>query len=131
LEHYFFFSLVPLTFVLAWQDWKSRQVNLVMALVTALVFVIYTRYFYQAVFVFSLVWMYRYFRKNSIQLIDITLFSLGAGCIATTLLPIYCLLTAIALVVLFKLSQQQKLPFVVAWALGFWGSYILNLFIYF
>ena len=131
MEHYFFFSLAPLTFVLALQDWKSRQVNLVMALVTALVFAIYTRYFYQAVFVFSLLWMYRCFRKNSIQLIDIALFSLGAGCIATTLLPIYCLLTAIALVVLFKLSQQQKLPFVVAWAIGFWGSYILNLFIYF
>ena len=123
MEHYFFFSLVPLTFVLAWQDWKSRQVNLVMALVTALVFAIYTRYFYQAVFVFSLLWMYRCFRKNSIQLIDIALFSLGAGCISTALLPIYCLLTAIALVALFKLSEQQKLPFVVAWAIGFWGTY--------
>jgi hypothetical protein len=123
LEHYFFFSLVPLTFVLAWQDWKSRQVNLVMAVVTALVFAIYTRYFYQAVFVFSLLWMYRCFRKNSIQLIDIALFSLGAGCISTALLPIYCLLTAIALVALFKLSEQQKLPFVVVWAIGFWGTY--------
>jgi len=112
-----------LTFVLAWQDWKSRQVNLVMAVVTALVFAIYTRYFYQAVFVFSLLWMYRCFRKNSIQLIDIALFSLGAGCISTALLPIYCLLTAIALVALFKLSEQQKLPFVVAWAIGFWGTY--------
>ena len=38
---------------------------------------------------------------------------------------------AIALVALFKLSQQQKLPFVVAWVIGFWGGYILNLFIYF
>ena len=123
MEHYFFFSLVPLTFVLAWQDWKSRQVNLVMAVVTALVFAIYTRYFYQAVFVFSLLWMYRCFRKNSIQLIDIALFSLGAGCISTALLPIYCLLTAIALVALFKLSEQQKLPFVVVWAIGFWGTY--------
>ncbi len=131
MEHYFLFSLVPLTFVLAWQDWKSRQVNLVAAFVTVLVLVLYISYFYQAVFVFSMLWMYRYFRKYSIQLIDIALFSLGAGCTSTPLLPIYCLLTAFALVVLFKLSQQQKLAFVVAWAIGFWGGYILNLFIYF
>ena len=131
MEHYFLFSLVPLTFVLAWQDWKSRQVNLVAAFVTVLVLVLYISYFYQAVFVFSMLWMYRYFRKYSIQLIDIALFSLGAGCIPTPSLPIYCLLTATALVALFKLSQQQKLPFVVAWVIGFWGGYLLNLFIYF
>ena len=131
MEHYFLFSLVPLTFVLALQDWKSRQVNLVVAIVTCIVLAIYTRYFHHVFFVFSLLWLYSHFRKNSIQIIDIALFSLGAGCISTALLPIYCLLTAISLVALFKLSQQQKLPFVVAWSIGFWGSYILNLFIYF
>jgi hypothetical protein len=73
--------------------------------------------------------MYQYFRKNSIQLIDIALFSLGAGCFSIAFLPLYCLITALALIILFKFTQKYKLPFIVAWAVGFWGTCFLKLYV--
>jgi hypothetical protein len=101
-------------------------VNLVAAFVTVLVLVLYISYFYQVFFVFSLLWIYRYFRKNSIQFIDVALFSLGAGSFSFEFLPVYCLLTAMALIVISWFSQGDKLPFMVAWVIGFWGTYSLK-----
>jgi len=129
LEHYFFFYLVPLTFVLAWQDWKSKQVNLVLAITTVIILALHTHYPHHSFFMFGILWIYQRVRKNSIQLIDIALFSLGAGYFSILFLPAYCLITAISLIMVFKIKQELNLPFIASWIIGFWGTYILKLYV--
>ena len=129
MEYYSWLLFVPLSFVLAWQDWKSRHVNVVLALITLIILALSAHHFYQSLWIFSLLWLHQYFRKNSIQLIDIALFSLGAGYFSIVYLPAYCLITAITLVALFKLTQKDELPFVAAWVTGFWGTYFLKWYV--
>lgn len=119
--------LLPLTTLLAWQDWKSRQVNVGTVIATLIALVFNTYYSFHIVGVFSILWAYRCFRKNSIQWVDIFLFSFGAGCFEIIFLPIYCVSTALALVAVQKITQTQKLPFVTAWAISFWWTYFIKL----
>ena len=79
LERYIFFALISLSLSLAWQDWKSKQVNLVLAIITVTILALHTHYPHHSFFIFGILWIYQRVRKNSIQLIDIALFSLGAG----------------------------------------------------
>ena len=168
MELYGLFALIPLSLTLAWQDWKSQQVNVVLALVTLMILALGIHHVYQSLWVFGVLWVYRYFRKNipdgfqdvgrrssvedrsvqivhedrrcddrrtsslksegySIQLVDIALFSFGAGYFSIACFSAYCLLTAIALVVLVKITRKQRLPFIVAWTIGFWGTYFLKM----
>lgn len=125
----FLFLLLPLTVLLAWQDWKERLLNVGTILATLIALTLNIHYPFHVLGIFCFLWGYRYFRKNSIQLVDIVLFSFGAGCFAINFLPVYCMITAGVLVVIFKTTQTQKLPFVVAWAIGFWGTYCTGVFI--
>ncbi len=129
MEIYSWLPLIPLSLILAWQDWKSRQVNVVLALVTLMILALGIHHVYQSLWVFGVLWLYRYFRKNSIHFIDVALFSLGAGYFSIIYFSAYCLLTSITLVVLFKITHEQKLPFILAWAIGFWGTYFLRTYI--
>lgn len=129
MEHYIWIALLPLSVILAWQDWKSRHVNLIIAVVTLIILALGICHLDQCLWIFCILWLYRYFRKNSIHFIDIALFSLGAGYFSNFLLPAYCLLTALALILIAKVIDKQKLPFIVAWIGGFWGTQIIELFL--
>lgn len=136
-------ALIPLSLALAWQDWKSQQVNIVLAIITVFTLALSAQHVYQSLWVFGFLWLYRYFRKakpntfqetpslkskeHSIQLIDIALFSLGAGYFSINYFSAYCLLTAIVLVILAKITHKKKLPFMVAWTMGFWGTYFFKI----
>lgn len=126
MKLYQLFTLIPLSSVLAWQDLKSRQVNFIAAVATLIILALGIHHFYQSLWVFGVLWTYHHFRKNSIHLIDIALFSLGAGYFSIAYFSAYCLLTAISLVILSKITHQKRLPFVVAWAIGFWATYFLR-----
>jgi hypothetical protein len=126
MKLYQLFTLIPLSSALAWQDLKSRQVNLIMAVVTLVILGLGICHIDQSLWIFCVLWLYRYFRKNSVHFIDITLFSLGAGYFSHIYLPTYCLLTAISLAILSKIIYEPKLPFIVAWAIGFWATYFLR-----
>lgn len=127
MGHYIWIIQLPLSIALGWQDWKSRHVNLIFAIITTFTLILDIHYFYQTLWVLSILLFYQYIRKGSIQPIDIVLFSLGAGYFSNVLLPAYCLLTALALVIVAKAIRKQKLPFIVAWIVGFWGTRIIEL----
>lgn len=128
MELYQLFILLSLSLVLAWQDWKSRQVNLIVAIATLIILALEAYHLYQSLWVFCVLWIYQQLRKHSIHLIDIALFSLGAGYFSMNYFPAYCLLTAIFLIILAKISHEKRLPFIVAWVIGFWVIYSLTLY---
>lgn len=118
---------LTLSLALAWQDWKSRHVNIVLAVITLVTLALGIHHFYQSLWVFCVLWIYQHFRKNSIQLIDIALFSLSAGHFSMNDFSMYCLITAFSLGILAKITYEKKLPFIVAWVIGFWGTYFFKI----
>lgn len=122
----FWLLLLPLTILLAWQDWKARQVNAGVVLATLLSLILNIQYFSHVLGVFCILWIYKYFRKNSIQIVDIALFSAGAGCFSLTFLSAYCIITAFILAIIFRAILIKKLPFLTAWVMGFWVTYFMQ-----
>jgi len=121
-----FSYLLPLTALLAWKDWKGRQVNAGTAIATLIALALGAYYFSHIVGMLCILGTYRYFRKNSIQPIDIAVFSFGTGYFSLEFLPVYCLITALVLVFMFKFTKESRLPFMCAWAVGFWTAYFLT-----
>lgn len=120
------FLLAPLTLVLAIQDWRSQKVNLWVAILSLGFLAILVNNAYLAIITFSILLFYKRIRPGSIQLIDIAFFSAGGGFFALHFFSIYCLITAGILLVLSKLKKTQ-LPFLVAWALSFWLTTLLQI----
>lgn len=114
------FLLAPLTLVLAIQDCRSQKVNLWVAILSLGFLAILVNNAYLAIITFSILLFYKRIRPNSIQLIDIAFFSIGAGFFALHFFSIYCLITAGILLVLSALKKPQ-LPFMVAWWFSFWS----------
>ena len=123
----FWAYLLPLTALLAWQDFKERQVNAGTAIATLIALALGAYYFSHIAGMLCILGAYRCFRKNSIQPIDIAVFSFGAGYFSLEFLSVYCLITALVLAFMFKVTKEPKLPFVFAWALAFWAAYFLHL----
>lgn len=111
---------------IAWQDWKDRHVSISIVFIILVSLTLKQSDPFHSLAMFLLLGAYRYFRKNSIQGIDIILFSLGAGCFPFFLLPVYCIITAVCIVLLYKALKTQQLPFVTAWFAGFWGTYFVK-----
>ena len=115
------FLLFPLTVILAWQDWRFHRVNLILSLcVIGLLAIVATNIILPSVSL-GILCIYKQFRKESIQFIDIVIFIIGSGCFDLPIFSIYCLIISIVLVVLNKFKAGQ-LPFLLAWAIGFWIS---------
>ena len=119
------YLLIPLTAVLAFQDWRWQRVNLWAALLTIGVLAIGVGDVYLPLAVFGILWMYQRVRPGSIQIVDIVIFSLGAGYFTLPIFSVYCLVTAAVLFVLSKIKEGQ-LPFLVAWSIGFWAAFSLR-----
>lgn len=119
-------ALIFMTSLLMWQDWKERQVNIYIVLIAIVALSFKLSHPLHSLGGFCLLELYRFFRKGSIQPIDNILFSVGAGCFSLSLLPFYYILTAVALVGISKVTSEQKLPFLTAWAVGFWGTFFVE-----
>ncbi len=119
------YLLVPLTLVLAFQDWRSNSVNLWVALLGLIVLALGIKNLNLSIVVFSILLAYRHLRPGRIQFVDIATFSLGAGYFNLQFFLVYCLVTAAFLLGLSKLKKVQ-LPFLVAWMAGFWITFILT-----
>ncbi len=117
--------LIPLTIGLVIQDWRWQRVDLSVAMLAIGVLAIGVSNGYLALAVFSILWLYQRFRPGSVQMIDIAIFGLGAGYFAIPIFSVYCLVTAIVLLALNKL-KAGRLPFLVAWAVGFWTTLCLQ-----
>lgn len=117
------FMLVPLTLVLALQDWRAQKVNLWIALLQLVLLITCVKSIYLSVATFGILFIYKNIRPSSIQLIDVAFFSVGAGFFELQFFPIYCFVTAGVLLILNKIKNPQ-LPFLVAWGIGFWVTLI-------
>ena len=122
------FLLVPVTFVLAVQDWRSQKVNLWLAILCLGLLTLKIENLSLTFIVLSLLMIYRYCRSDRIQLIDVAIFSFGAGYFSVQFFSIYCLVVAGILWILSKVKENQ-LPFLVAWAIGFWLTLVGQKFI--
>ncbi len=123
------YLLIPITVVLAFQDWRWRRVNLWLSLLNLAVLAVGVKNIYLAIAMFTLLYGYLLFRPGRIQIIDIATFSLGAGYFTLPIFSFYCLITSIALLVISILKKEQ-LPFLVAWAIGFWFTLVLQVGIF-
>lgn len=126
MEYYIWPPLILACSALAWQDWKTRQVNVVLSLITAGLLIAGMSHFLQAGLIFFTLVIYKYIRKNTIQPIDIILFSLGAGHFPQVFLTLYTLSTAALLLIFFKITKDEKIPFITAWAMGFFVTVFLH-----
>ena len=122
------FLLVPVTFILAVQDWRSQKVNLLLAILSLGLLTLEIENLGLTFVVLSVLLIYQYCRPDCIQLIDIIIFSFAAGCFALQFFSIYCLVVAEILWVLSKVKEPH-LPFLVAWAIGFWLTLLGQRFI--
>lgn len=113
------YLLMPLTLMLAFQDWRSNSVNLWLALLSLVLLAFGIKNLNLSIVVFSVLLAYGYLRPGRIQFVDIAIFSIGAGYFNLQFFSVYCLVTASALLILSKIKEPQ-LPFLVAWAIGFW-----------
>lgn len=133
--------MLPFSACLAWQDFKYLRVNQKLASVCIAIFVygfagaatFYLGFFAAdnysvliALFIYIVLSVYRKFRPLSIQKIDINFFSLGILWLGSKTLPFYCLFVALALLLLKIILKQDKLPFLTAWFIGFWISFLIQ-----
>lgn len=119
------YLLVPLTLALAFQDWRSNSVNLWVALLSLIVLALGIENLNLSIIVLSVLLAYCYLRPGRIQFIDIAIFSIGAGYFNLQFFAVYCLVIAAILLGLSKIKEPQ-LPFLVAWMVGFWITFILT-----
>ncbi len=117
------YLLVPLTLVLAFQDWRSNTVNLWLALLSLVVLAFGIENLNLSIIVLGVLLAYRHLRPGCVQFIDIAIFSIGAGYFNLQFFAVYCFITAIALLALSKIKEPH-LPFLVAWMVGFWITFI-------
>jgi len=109
--------------VIAWQDWKDRQVSLGFVCPLLISLMLRQSYSFHSLTMLLLLAIYRWFRRGSIQIVDLVLFRTGAGCFSLDILPIYCMVTAGVLIIFSKILKDQQLPFVTAWAISFLGLF--------
>lgn len=104
---------------IAWKDWQERCVHIIVAFLALAGLSFNVLCFLRTFYSFSFLFIYQYFRKNTIQLVDIAFFSVGAGCLPCNMFPAYCVTTAISLLVISKIVNGKRLPFMTAWAFSF------------
>lgn len=112
--------------ILASQDWRYQKVNLYLALFTVSILACGVGDLWLSLVIFGFLWLYRQVRPHSIQLLDVIVFSLGAGYFSVAAFVMYCLITAGGLFIMSKFKDRE-LPFLVAWVIGFWAVLTLQL----
>lgn len=123
--------LLPLSFVLAWQDFQKLMVNRNLAYLTGAVFSLGFAHANNisitiCLITFAVLMIYQKFRPLSIQKVDIEFFALSILWLNPNIIPIYSFLVALFLVLFKVLLKQAKLPFLTAWFIGFWVIFIFE-----
>lgn len=123
------FILLPLSAVLAWQDFKKLTVNSSLVYLTRTIFCLgfahaNTISITFCIITLAILMLYKKFRPISIQTIDIEFFSLGVLWLDSNVISTYSFLVAFFLVLFRALLKQRRLPFLTAWFIGFWAVFL-------